>query len=155
MASRREHLSKCLVPGGVGALVIAGLLVPIAALAPIEPKDTSITSSAAGGVPSVRPRPQDVKALQEMISNRTEPLIRPAQSIAAVKDDGRAKKLAERLKLQGVVEMNGELVAYIAVDKGSAVSVRKGATLLDFEVATIDARTVTLSLEGVQVVLGQ
>jgi hypothetical protein len=80
-------------------------------------------------------------------------LVRPAQVQAAVKDTGAAARLLAKLNLQGVVDIGGELVAYIQVDKRSVKTVRKGEKVLELTVEEIQPGSVKLSLEGVVVEL--
>lgn len=81
-------------------------------------------------------------------------LIRPAQVQAAVKDTGAAQRLLERLKLQSVVSMGGQPVAYLRVNKEGVQSVRAGGRVLDFIVESVKPGEVKLSLDGVVVTLG-
>ena len=80
-------------------------------------------------------------------------LIRPAQVQAAVKDTGAAERLLRQLKLQSVVEMDGEATAYVRVDQRGVQTVRAGGRLLDFLVESIRPGEVRLSLDGVVVAL--
>jgi hypothetical protein len=80
-------------------------------------------------------------------------LIKPSQVQAAVKDDGTAGRLAKQLKLQGIVQIGDELVAYVQVEKAGVKTVRKGQTLLDFLVEDIEAGKIKLSWQGVIVFL--
>jgi len=80
-------------------------------------------------------------------------LVKPPQVHAAVKDSGLAGKLAKRLKLEGVVQADEGYSAYIRVDNKALETVRQGQKVLDFTVARIEPGAVTLSLEGVEVVV--
>jgi Tfp pilus assembly protein PilP len=77
----------------------------------------------------------------------------PSQVKAAVKDTGVARKLLEKLKLRGVVQIGADQVAYIRVEKKTTRKVREGEKLLSFVVKKIESGKVVLSLEGVEVVL--
>ena len=132
-------------------VVLGVLCVAAAAIVPI---------SAMGGADplvgrGVRPIPEHTLDLQPLLARvaRRE-LIRPASLQAAVKDDGTAQRLLKALKLQGVIEMDGQLVAYIHVEKQGVQTVRAGEQVLDFVVERIDPGSVTLSLQGVQAKLG-
>ena len=76
-------------------------------------------------------------------------LIRPSNALAAVKDNGVAKKLLARMKLQGVTELAGTPVAYIGIEKMGTQTVKVGDSVLDFQVQAINPGQVTLSLDGV------
>lgn len=80
-------------------------------------------------------------------------LIRPSNALAAVKDNGIAKKLLARMKLQGVTELAGTPVAYIGIEKMGTQTVKVGDSVLDFQVQAISSGQVTLSLDGVVVEL--
>jgi hypothetical protein len=80
-------------------------------------------------------------------------LIRPAQVQPAVKDSGAAQKLLARLKLQSVVDMSGEHVAYIRVKDEGVQAIRGGSYVLDFLVESVQPGRVRLSLDGVIVEL--
>ncbi len=94
---------------------------------------------------------QDVNGLLMRMAGR--PLIRPSQVQAAVKDTGAAQRLLKKLKLHGVVQVGSDLVAYVQVDTREVKTVRKGEKLLGFVVKVIEPGRITLSLDGVEVVL--
>lgn len=103
----------------------------------------------------VQPLPKDTHDIQSLLGRVAGACpIRPAQAVAAVKDDGAAARLLKMLKLQGVVQMGDGLVAYIQVEKEGVKTIRQGETILDFVVENVEPGKVTLSLQGVVVVLG-
>lgn len=148
LARRFCALGAVLGGGGVVLAILAGTL-------PIR-VDVDRQSTASGMALESR---ADSRAEIEPLLARLAgmPLIRPAQVQAAVKNDGSAERLLKKLKLQGVVQVGSELVAYIQVDDGGKVvrSIHSGQTVLDFNVENIEPGKVTLSLQGVVVVLSQ
>jgi hypothetical protein len=80
-------------------------------------------------------------------------LIRAALVQAAVRDTGAAQKLLATLKLQGVVRVSGQYVAYVSVEKNGTATVHQGDTLSRFIVEKIEPGHLVLSLEGVTVTL--
>ena len=138
----------------VGLILLALSLAAVAAAVfwplPLE-------ATAGGGpklqrVPSIREPHIPQVALQARITNQEPELVKPLQGIAAVKDDGIAQKMAQRIKFQGTVNMGGQYVAYVAVDN-SVVSLRAGSKVLEFTVVSVEERSITLDREGVQIVL--
>jgi hypothetical protein len=157
MANERPFRSRRLAGRffAIGATLSGGgvLLVVLAATLSIEAK---IQPKATAGPMAITPLPNSRAELEPLLAKLAGmTLIRPAQVQAAVKSDGTAERLLKKLKLQGVVQVGNELVAYIQVDDGGKVvrSVRKGQTILDFNVDNVEAGKVTLSLQGVVVVL--
>jgi hypothetical protein len=151
-----NRLAKVSRRAMAGAVVFAALSLAAVAAAILTP----LPSQEAGGsgqvpqrVPAMQPPHKSWEDLQARIAQEVQEMIRPLQGIAAVKDDGAAAKMAARLQLQGIVNMGGQLVAYVSVDKGSAVAIKTGGTILEFSVLRVEERTVTLCREGVQVVL--
>ncbi len=121
-------------------------------MVPVDPEGTQREAkmgATLGPLSSREPRSLDL-ILGKITERR---LIRASQLQAAVKDSGVAKQLAKKLKLQGVVQMGDYLVAYIQVDRGVVKSVRKNEKVLDMIVEQIEPDRVTLSLDGVEVVL--
>lgn len=96
-------------------------------------------------------QPPKMEELLRKVSDRR--LIRPAQIQAAVKDNGVAEKMAKNLKLRGVVQLGKDMVAYVEVGKFGVKSVHSGEKVLEFVVEDIQPGLVTLSLNGVNVVL--
>jgi hypothetical protein len=92
-----------------------------------------------------------IQSLQTKIVNRN--LIKPSQAKAAVKNSGAAEQLLKKLKLQGVVQLGSQKVAYIQVEKQGTQKVQAGGKLLGFDVKEVDTGKVVLSLEGVEVEL--
>jgi hypothetical protein len=142
------------------ALVAAAAVVAAAVL----PVRVEAGGNAAVGrrVPAMPPPPEDVRPL--MVRAAGAKLILPAQGLPAVKDTGAAAKLLERLKLQGVVQLGGEYVGYVAVKsgaegtksrRGGTQKVRKGDRVLGFTVKGVMPGSVTLELDGVVVELRQ
>lgn len=102
----------------------------------------------------IQTNPQEIADIQALLRSMAgRRLIRPSQVQAAVKDTGLADRLAKKLKLQGIVQMGGTLVAYIQVEKQGVKGVRQGDQILDFRIEKIESGKVTLSLQGIQIVL--
>lgn len=149
MLRRAEYLSHRFQAASFLLLAVAGLLLLVAVLIPVKPDDETVGLSEAGQFRPLPLREYDTGPLLARIAGMR--LIRPTQAQAAVKDSGAAKQLAKNLKLHGVVETGGELVAYIQVEKQGVKTVRKGETVLDFTVERIEPAKVLLSLQGVEV----
>ena len=137
----------------VGILVLALGCAAMATAAwwPIPEKVSISDSDRASRVPTARPSQVSAAELARAVAGRR--LVRPSQVRAAVKDTGLAAKLLERLKLQSVVQMRGEPVAYVKVENVGVKSVQGGGRLLDFEVRSVEPGRVVLTLEGVEAVL--
>lgn len=130
-------------------LTVAGLACAVFWPVPVD-VDTQVSVETR----QLRPLPTtsgDIEGL--LVKMAGVRLIRPAQVRAAVKDTGLAKRLLKRLKLQGVVDMGGEAVAYIQIEKQGVATVKRGQTIMDFVVEKIEPGKVTLSLQGVVVEL--
>ena len=136
----------------VGCLGLAAVGAVWAALAPVHVAGASAAVTRAKPLCPLPAVGQDLRPLLMKMAGRR--LIRPGQVKAAVKDSGAAERLLKKLKLQGVVQTGADLVAYIRVDKEGTKSVREGQKVLDFVVARIEPGKVTLTLQGVEVVLG-
>lgn len=134
---------------------ISMLAVAMTIFIPLPVEDVVGRGQPTQCVPVIQPPHKPWGDLQSRITGQIQEMIKPLQGIAAVKDDGAAAKMASRLKLQGIVNMGGQYVAYVCVDKGSVVALKAGATILEFSVLSVEEKTVTLSREGVQVVLPQ
>lgn len=120
------------------------------------PVDANVQNRSSGRRKELEPLPAvgaDVRPLLAKMAGTR--LIRAAQVQAAVKDTGAADRLAKRLSLEGIADIAGTHVAYIRVEKKGVQSVKQGDTVLDFVVEKIVSNRVTLSLQGVQVVLNQ
>lgn len=150
LASLKRLVDRAMA-AGLAMLALTGVTVVYAVVCPIN---------ASAGVTNVVSR-QPVKPLDGTDRNLTgllttmagRALIKPSQVQAAVKDTGLADRLLKQLKLQGVVQMGPETVAYVHIEKQGTKSVRRGEKLLDFVVKNIETGRVTLSLEGVEVLL--
>ena len=94
--------------------------------------------------------PQMEHLLVQIASRR---LIKPSQVKAAVKDSGTAEQLLKKLKLRGVVKMGASRIAYISIEKQGTKKVQQGDKLLGFVIENITMGKVTLSLQGVEVIL--
>ncbi len=129
------------------------LIMVTSILASLPVEDVGGRNQTLQRVPVIQKPHQSWSGLQTQITGRMQELIKPLQGIAAVKDDGVAAKMAARLQLQGIVNMGGQFVAYVNVDKGSVVALRTGSTVLEFSVLKVEEKTITLSREGVQIVL--
>lgn len=144
MVNRFLLIALLILVAGIGLVILAGL-IPVSG----DPsaKEIAINRSfefQAGSSPSLPP------LLAQLVSRK---LIQPAQVKAAVKDSGAAEKILQKLKLQGVVQLGNEAIAYIQVEKQGTVKVRRQEKILGLEVIRIEPGRVTLSLEGVEVVL--
>ena len=92
--------------------------------------------------------PADAGPLIDKLAARS--LIKATQAQAAVRDTGVSKELLKRLKLQGVVQMPDEMVAYIAVAGEGVCTCRKGERVLEFVIEDIAPGKVVLDLQGVK-----
>lgn len=148
----RRRLVSRLKAGGYLLAGTAFAWVIWAAFAPLHEEvddGMRVAGRSVSPLPSTRP---NLRPLLARVAGT--PLIRPAQAVSAVKDDGTAARLVKRLKLQGITQLNGEMVAYVQVEKEGSKTVRRGDALLEFVVESVEEGRVTLSLRGVQVVLG-
>ena len=137
----------------VGLVCVLGALGGVA-LAALSPITGGPEASVEGRRNALQPLPEAKAPIQPLLVKMAgRRLIRASQGQAAVKDSGLAARLAKKLKLQGIVQMRGSLVAYIHVEKQGVKSVRAGDKILDFLVERMEGDRVTLSLEGVHVVL--
>lgn len=136
---------------GTSALLAGLVCVAVAGLAPVDGDAANTVATAGQRVPRLAGQGVAMAPLLRQVAGSQ--LIRPAQIQAAVKDTGTAKRLLERLKLQSVVAMRGEPMAYVRVKDGGVRSVRKGDHLLEFYVEEVAAGEVRLTLEGVAVTL--
>jgi hypothetical protein len=135
-------------------LVCVVLSLAGVALAAFCPLGRGLAESADTGNSALPPLPRADRPIQPLLVKMAgRRLIRPSQAQAAVKDSGLTGRLAKKLTLQGIVRVGGTLVAYIHVEKQGVKSVRAGDRILDFLVERMESDRVTLSLEGVQVVL--
>lgn len=147
----KQRLIQRAVPAAWGILMLAAVLLLMAILWPIEPQGEARDVSSMNSLPFRSDLQQDLRPL--LVKMAGVRLIRPAQIQAAVKDTGTAKALLAKLKLQGVVRMGDDFVAYIQVEGQSSQSVREGGSVLDFVVQGVEPGKVTLALQGVQVEL--
>ncbi|MFI4862240.1 MAG: hypothetical protein ACIAXF_16370 [Phycisphaerales bacterium JB063] len=139
--------------------LVSMLLVIVAlggvALALVVPLPSGAVTGNEANTNALRPIPdlrKDTDALVRQTASRQ--LIRPPQVTAAVRDNGQARRLLAKLKLQGVLQMNGHTQAYVQVEGQGVVTVREQDSVLDFVVTRIDpAGYVHLSLDGVEVTL--
>jgi hypothetical protein len=168
MSGARTPLSQRAVAtwlaGVATALAVAAAAgVAAAALLPVR-VEAGANAAVARRVPAMPPPPEDVRPLMAKAAGRH--LVMPAQGLAPVKDTGAAAKLLERLKLQGVVQLGGEYVAYVAVKSGAeatksrrggggSLTVRKDDRVLGFTVKEVAPGKVTLDLDNVIVELRQ
>ena len=133
--------------------VLSLLIMATSIFASLPVEDVGGRNQTLQRVSVIQKSHQSWSGLQTQITGRMQELIKPLQGIAAVKDDGVAAKMAARLKLQGIVNMGGEFVAYVNVDKGSVQALRTGSTVLEFSVLKVEEKSVTICREGVQIVL--
>ena len=148
-----EHIADRLVKGGAILGMLSLISIVVAVVFPIQAETQKVGVSQSKGVTIRLPAKKDVDTLLVMMAGR--PLIRPPQIRAAVKDTGAAARLLKKLKLHGVIRMENELIAYIQISQERVKALRKGEKVLEFVVQTIEPGKVTLSLEGVEVTLGQ
>jgi len=154
MENTMTKLSSRAMAVGLILLVLSLAAVAAAVFWPLPLEATGGGGPKLQRVPSIREPHIPQVALQARITNQEPELVKPLQGIAAVKDDGIAQKMAQRIKFQGTVNMGGQYVAYVIVDKEpSPASLRAGSKVLEFTVVSVDAKTVTLEREGVQIVL--
>jgi hypothetical protein len=125
-------------------LLGAALLVPLRVATP---------SNQGSSMPATEADARLPVGLLEKIAGRRH-LIRAALVQAAVRDNGAAQKLLATLKLQGVIRIGSQYVAYVAVDKGGTATVHQGDSLSRFMVDKIEPGHLLLSLDGVTVTLG-
>ncbi len=144
LAERLAKLGIVSAALGMAALVTA-CFAPIAG----DVNDAVIVDRAE--LPSISNADSGIEPLLREMAGRR--LIRPSQARAAVKDDGTAERLARKLKLQGVVESEGQYIAYIGIEKAGVRTVRQGEQVLNFSVDKVEPGRVMLSLEGVQIAL--
>lgn len=133
------------------SLVVSASAIAAAIWMPINVDRTNIETGTKQVAIIPTGRRQMSPVLAEMAGRQ---LIRPAQIRAAVKDTGAAQRLLKELNLQGVIQMGGELAAYIRVKGGGVQSVKKGDKILEFDVVEVTQGKVKLSLQGVEVQLG-
>jgi len=134
----------------LGLLVAAGLSV-YAVCVPLNPSSPGHISASRRWAMPTRTDASDADALVARIAGN--PLIRPAQVTAAVKDSGAAQRLLKKLRLHGVTQVGSQRTAYIEVGGKSVAKVRRGDEVLGLVVERVDASEVVLSLEGVLVTL--
>jgi len=132
---------------GTIMLFVTLSLMAVAALVPIKTFASPDRSHVNDTIPRIASPQVDIGPLLTRVAGSR--LIRPAQVQAAVKDSGAGKMLLARLKLQSVVSLGGEQIAYVRVKDEGTQTVRVGGRLLDFVVESIDPGHVKLSLEGV------
>jgi len=131
-------------------LLTAAVLVPVALFAPVSTKG-DVEEGAVERPLGALGEPRNVEPLLRKLAGRR--LIRPAQVQAAVRDGGAAATLLKRLALRGVVEREGDYVAYVEVEKEGTKVLRKNDSILGFQVEEVAPGKVILSLEGVLVEL--
>jgi len=154
MESTLTKLSSRAMAVGLILLALSLAAMVAAIFWPLSLEATAGGNPRPQRVPTISKAHQPWADLQSTISNQEHELIKPLQGIAAVKDDGVAQRMAQRLRLQGIVNMGGQYVAYVAVDKDpSAMSLRTGSKILEFTVVSVEEKTITLDREGVQIVL--
>ena len=147
-----ERLARRLTLSAVAMVFVAFAAVVAAALLPIE-VPTSAPETGDRGIESAAGPERDLEELLHQAAGSD--LIKPAQIQAAVKDTGAARQLAKALTLQGVVQVDETLTAYIEVKDEGVKTVREGDKILDFVVKELKPGKVVLSLDGVEVQLGR
>jgi len=143
-------LLKNLVLTGISATGIGFILFVMAMFWPMH--SPQALAQPASTMPAATSRaPVNIETLIAKTAGMR--LIRPSSALAAVKDNGIAKKLLARMKLQGVTELGGAPIAYINIEKMGTQTVKVGDSVLDFQVQAIAQGQVTLNLDGVVVEL--
>jgi len=154
MATGLDAYGRWVYVVGLTALALAVLAVVLACITAPGGTGAGPGQVAAQQVPVLLPERPPSDDLQRRIARRPEPLL-GLRGKGPVKNDGTADKMARRLKLQATAKMRGEYVAYVCVDGKSVAKIRQGGTILEFSVVRVEASSVVLSREGVQVVLPQ
>ncbi len=148
-------IRRCVDRFMIAAVVLLALSAVLMVLSAVIPIGADVEASSVASVRQLQPLPKIRANLEPLVAKMAgRHLIKPSQVQAAVKDTGIAQRLAKKLKLQGVVQVGTDLIAYVSVEKQGTKTVRQGEKLLDFVVQKIEPGKVTLSLQGVQVVLG-
>ncbi len=148
---RSRALAKRMMVCGSLLLALSLVMLLVALAYPIEFDTQGRNTTRRRQVTLLTaPKRQTGLLLKKMAGRR---LMRPSQIQAAIKDDGRAERLLKALKLQGVVQMGDDYVAYVQIDKRGVRAIRRGEAILGFSVQNVEPGKVTLSLEGVQAVL--
>lgn len=151
----RETARRVAMAGIVAAVVAIALLL-VAIVAPIVNMNPGDEGKGVASRELLKDRSSQTVELRTLATKvASMELMRPARVQAAVKDDGTALRLAKSLKLQGVAQIGDEYVAYIQVEKEGLAAVRERQELLQFTVEKIEPGRVTLSLQGVRVLLGR
>ena len=146
------RLASRLMVVAVAMLAAAAVVLLAAVLLPINTPTVPALSNRRDFV-TVPDKRRDLARLLDQTAGAE--LIKPAQIQAAVKDTGVAARLVRQLTLKGVVQIGGELVAYIEVKDQGVKSVKKGQKILEFAVKDMESGKVVLTLDGVEVQLGQ
>lgn len=134
---------------GITASVVGVMIVAASVLLPIGDAEGITHVGGRERVPQLTPPDPALRTVFVKVAGSR--LIRPGQIQAAVKDTGAAQRLLARLKLQSVVQLGGESVAYVQVADGGVTKVRRGEHLLDFVVEEIAPGNIRLLLDGVEV----
>ena len=146
-----QKLINRFLMGSIVLLLVGLGLVLAAALMPVQIDVGKTAEKQDYQIQLASATPPKIRSLQVKMAGRQ--LIRPSQAKAAVKDSGAAQKLLKKLKLLGVVQIDKERLAYISIDRQGTKSVRCGEQILGLAVQKIEPGRVTLSLQGVEVVL--
>ncbi len=145
------ELMKWLRVLAVGMSSVAAILLAAAVLWPVDAAEVGLDMAVAEAFGPIAVETRDLDALLRETAGRD--MIRPPQAQAAVKDTGLAARLAKKLDLQGVVQMQDRLIAYIQIKEIGVTTVSQGDTILEFNVKEVVPGRVTLTLEGVEVSL--
>ena len=148
----QPRLANRLMVAGVAMPAVAVAVLLAAVLLPINTPTVPRLPNGKNFSPASDRSPDLAQLLDQTAG---QGLIKPAQVQAAVKDTGAAARLVRQLTLQGVVQMGGEFVAYIAVKDQGVKAVKKGQKILEFDVKDMEPGKVVLALDGVEVQLGQ
>ena len=137
---------------GVALACVAIVLVVLAAVAPTGTPHADVPSP---GQTKLRPEAAPIEDIQPLLAKLAgRRLIQPSRFGASPGDDKSMEEMLKKLKLEGIAELGGERVAYIAVDKQPARTFRSGEKVLGFVIDDIADDVVWLVLEGVRAPLG-
>jgi len=137
---------------GMSAVAVGGAVVLVwLSLGPIAAASSNYGNESIRRLPVIDLAARDTQGLVRQVAGRR--LIEPPQIQAAVRDTGAAQRLLKQLTLQGVVNLGGTMVAYIGVRNGNVQTLPEGGKVLQFVVKEIQPGHVTLTLDGVDVML--
>lgn len=136
---------------GLGSVPVALVVLALAAFLPVRAQ-TEVRPAGAE-VARLRDEWRKPRWAELLPSLAGRNLIAPSQVRAAVRATGTEAALLKKLRLQGVLDLGGQPVAYVQVEKEGLKVVHEGDKLLEFSVVSIKPGHVALSLDGVAVSL--